>query len=135
MNADDEDPMKTSRKIVNDPLKCADELLEGLVEAYDGQARKVGERSIVMITLPEAVARWSAAVRTRAHLPWPGREKPRGRRAATSSRRLRQTSPLGHSGRPPRQGVLPTAIILGDVLNFNMAAELAAERRGGDAQC
>src|SRR3989442_2250782 len=45
--------MKTSRKIINEPLKCADELLEGLVEAYDGQARKVGERSIAMNHLPE----------------------------------------------------------------------------------
>lgn len=35
------------RKLINDPLKVADELLEGLVEAYDGQCEKVGTRSIV----------------------------------------------------------------------------------------
>lgn len=37
-----------AKKIINDPLKCADELLDGLVLAYDGRARKVGARSIVM---------------------------------------------------------------------------------------
>jgi dihydroxyacetone kinase-like protein len=37
-----------SKKIINDPLKCADELFEGLILAYDGKARKVGQRSIVM---------------------------------------------------------------------------------------
>ena len=40
-------------KIINHPLHCADELLEGLVEAYDGFARKVGQRSIVMNELAE----------------------------------------------------------------------------------
>ncbi len=40
--------MKTARKIINHPLDCANEMLDGLVEAYDGQARKIGERSIVM---------------------------------------------------------------------------------------
>ena len=37
-----------AKKIINDPLKCADELLDGLVLAYDGKARRVGTRSIVM---------------------------------------------------------------------------------------
>lgn len=47
----------TSKKIYNDPLKCADELFEGLVLAYDGKARKVGSRSIVMNELrPNAPA-------------------------------------------------------------------------------
>lgn len=46
-----------AKKIINDPLKCADELLEGLVLAYDGKARKVGTRSIVMNDLrPNAPA-------------------------------------------------------------------------------
>jgi dihydroxyacetone kinase-like protein len=46
-----------AKKIINDPLKCADELLEGLVLAYDGRARKVGARSIVMNELrPDAPA-------------------------------------------------------------------------------
>lgn len=35
------------KKLVNDPLKVADELLEGLIEAYDGQCLQAGARSIV----------------------------------------------------------------------------------------
>ena len=35
------------KKLINDPLKVADELLDGLVEAYDGQCKKVGTRSII----------------------------------------------------------------------------------------
>jgi dihydroxyacetone kinase-like protein len=50
-------PANPAKKIINDPLKCADELLEGLVLAYDGKARKVGQRSIVMNDLrPNAPA-------------------------------------------------------------------------------
>lgn len=46
-----------AKKIFNDPLKCADELFDGLVLAYDGKARKVGTRSIVMNELrPNAPA-------------------------------------------------------------------------------
>ncbi|HRJ08646.1 MAG TPA: dihydroxyacetone kinase subunit DhaK [Prosthecobacter sp.] len=45
----------TAKKIINDPLKCADELFEGLVLAYDGKARRAGKRSIVMNDLrPDA---------------------------------------------------------------------------------
>ncbi len=47
----------SAKKIINNPLKCADELFEGLVMAYDGKARKVGKRSIVMNDLrPDAPA-------------------------------------------------------------------------------
>lgn len=47
----------TAKKIINDPLKCADELFEGLVMAYDGKAKRVGRRSIVMTSLrPNAPA-------------------------------------------------------------------------------
>ncbi len=47
----------SAKKIINDPLKCADELFEGLVLAYDGKARRVGQRSIVMNDLrPDAPA-------------------------------------------------------------------------------
>ena len=50
-------PANPAKKIINDPLKCADELLEGLVLAYDGKAKKVGQRSIVMNDLrPNAPA-------------------------------------------------------------------------------
>ena len=40
-------------KLLNDPLAAADELLEGLVEAYNGQCYKVGRRSIVKNDIPE----------------------------------------------------------------------------------
>lgn len=46
-----------AKKIINDPLKCADELFEGLVLAYDGKARRVGQRSLVLNDLrPDAPA-------------------------------------------------------------------------------
>ncbi len=41
------------KKLINDPLKVADELLEGLVEAYDGECIKVGKRSIVRSEIPD----------------------------------------------------------------------------------
>lgn len=40
--------MNASKKFINDPHACADELLDGLILAYNGKARKVGRRSIVM---------------------------------------------------------------------------------------
>lgn len=39
--------MKFNPKLINNPLNAADELIEGLVEAYNGQCYKVGTRSIV----------------------------------------------------------------------------------------
>lgn len=45
--------MRKTPKIINDPNACAAELLEGLVEAYDGAARKAGKGSIVMNDLPD----------------------------------------------------------------------------------
>ena len=45
--------MRKTPKIINDPNACAAELLDGLVEAYDGDAKKVGSGSIVMSDLPE----------------------------------------------------------------------------------
>ena len=46
-----------SKKIINNPLTCADDLFDGLVIAYDGKARRVGKRSIVMNDLrPDAPA-------------------------------------------------------------------------------
>jgi len=45
--------MKFNPKLINDPLAAADELLDGLVEAYNGQCYKVGRRSIVKSHIPE----------------------------------------------------------------------------------
>ncbi|MDF2376221.1 MAG: dihydroxyacetone kinase subunit DhaK [Verrucomicrobiales bacterium] len=41
------------QKLINDPLKVADELLEGLVEAYNGECKSVGRRSIVKSEIPD----------------------------------------------------------------------------------
>ncbi len=41
------------KKLINDPLKVADELVEGLVDAYNGECRHVGVRSIVKTHIPE----------------------------------------------------------------------------------
>jgi dihydroxyacetone kinase len=41
------------KKLINNPLKCADELVEGLVDAYNGDCRYVGSRSIIKNDIPE----------------------------------------------------------------------------------
>lgn len=41
------------KKLINDPLKVADELLEGLVDAYNGDCKSVGTRSIVKNDIPD----------------------------------------------------------------------------------
>lgn len=45
--------MSAHKKLINDPLKVADELVEGLVEAYNGDCRFVGTRSIVKSEIPQ----------------------------------------------------------------------------------
>jgi len=45
--------MSFTPKLLNNPLSAADELLEGLVEAYNGQCYKVGARSIVKNDIPD----------------------------------------------------------------------------------
>ncbi len=41
------------KKLINDPLKVATELLEGLVDAYNGECEYVGTRSIVKKFIPD----------------------------------------------------------------------------------
>lgn len=41
------------KKLINDPLKVADELLDGLVESYNGDCKSVGKRSIVKNDIPD----------------------------------------------------------------------------------
>ena len=41
------------KKLINDPLKVADELIEGLVDAYNGECQYVGTRSIVKSNIPD----------------------------------------------------------------------------------
>ena len=43
----------SQKKLINDPLKVADELLEGLVEAYNGECVKVGQRSLALANIPD----------------------------------------------------------------------------------
>jgi dihydroxyacetone kinase len=45
--------MSKLKKLINDPLKVADELLDGLVEAYNGECVRVGTRSIVKAEIPD----------------------------------------------------------------------------------
>jgi phosphoenolpyruvate---glycerone phosphotransferase subunit DhaK len=45
--------MFKTKKIVNNPHDCAAELLDGLVEAYDGECEKVGRGCIVKSTIPD----------------------------------------------------------------------------------
>jgi len=41
------------KKLINDPLNVADELVEGLVDAYNGECKHVGTRSIVKTDIPD----------------------------------------------------------------------------------
>ncbi len=41
------------KKLINDPLKVADELVEGLVEAYNGDCVHVGQRSLALKNIPD----------------------------------------------------------------------------------
>ncbi len=45
--------MSSIRKLINDPLKVADELVEGLVEAYNGECVHVGQRSLALKNIPD----------------------------------------------------------------------------------
>ena len=45
--------MAKIKKIINNPNNCADELLDGLVEAYDGECRKAGRGCIVKSNIPQ----------------------------------------------------------------------------------
>lgn len=40
------------KKLLNDPNNCADELVDGLVEAYNGEVVKVGARSLARTDIP-----------------------------------------------------------------------------------
>ncbi len=45
--------MSVMKKLINDPLKVADELMDGLVEAYNGECRAEGTRSIIKNDIPD----------------------------------------------------------------------------------
>lgn len=124
--------MNKNPKIINDPLKCADELLEGLVEAYDGKARKVGERSIVMNDLPQGKVGLLVGGGS-GHEPiyhgLVGKNMADGAAcgdifAAPPPNIVLEATEAVHRGK----GVLYLyGNYAGDVLNFDLGAELAAE--------
>lgn len=124
--------MKACRKIINDPLRCANELVDGLVEAYDGKARKVGERSIVMKDLPVGKAALLVGGGS-GHEPiyhgLVGKNMADGAAcgdifAAPPPNIVLEATRAVHRGK----GVLYLyGNYAGDVMNFDMAAELAAE--------
>jgi hypothetical protein len=43
------------KKLINDPLAVADELVAGLAVAYNGEVRLVGRRSLVKTTIPASI--------------------------------------------------------------------------------
>ncbi|NOX99755.1 MAG: dihydroxyacetone kinase subunit DhaK [Verrucomicrobia bacterium] len=45
--------MSDLKKLINDPLKVADELVEGLVDAYNGDCIHVGQRSLALRNIPD----------------------------------------------------------------------------------
>jgi phosphoenolpyruvate---glycerone phosphotransferase subunit DhaK len=124
--------MPKIKKLVNDPNNCAAELLDGLVEAYDGRARKVGRASIVRNGLkPGKVALLVGG--GSGHEPvyhgLVGENLADGAAcgdifAAPPPDIILEGTKAVHQG----EGVLYLyGNYAGDVLNFDMAAELAAE--------
>jgi len=45
--------MSAHKKLINDPNQVADELVEGLVEAYNGECVHVGKRSLALSSIPD----------------------------------------------------------------------------------
>ncbi len=124
--------MKAQRKIINNPLQCADELIEGLVEAYDGKARKVGQRSIVRNYLPPnrvGLLVGGGSGHEPIYHGLVGENLADGAAcgdifAAPPPNIVLEATRAVHRGR----GVLYLyGNYAGDVLNFDMGAELAAE--------
>jgi phosphoenolpyruvate---glycerone phosphotransferase subunit DhaK len=124
--------MPKIKKLINDPLKCAAELLDGLVEAYDGEARKVGRGCIVMNDLkPGKVALLVGG--GSGHEPiyhgLVGKNLADGAAcgdifAAPPPDIVLEGAQAVHQGK----GVLFLyGNYAGDVMNFDMGAELAAE--------
>ena len=123
--------MKTP-KIINDPNDCAAELLDGLVEAYDGAARKVGNGSIVMSDLPQgkvALLVGGGSGHEPIYHGLVGKNMADGAAcgdifAAPPPDIVLEATQAVHRG----QGVMYLyGNYAGDVLNFDMGAELASD--------
>ena len=130
--------MSVTKKLVNDKLLVADELLDGLVEAYDGECRKVGARSIVKTDIPEgkvALLVGGGSGHEPIYHGLVGRNLADGAAcgdifaAPTPDIVLEATQALNK-----QSGVLFLyGNYAGDVLNFDMGAELASDE-GIDVQ-
>lgn len=125
-------PANPAKKIINDPLKCADELFEGLVLAYDGKARRVGKRSLVMNDLrpnTPALLVGGGSGHEPVYHGLVGKGMADGAAvgeifAAPPPDIILEATQAVHRGK----GVLFLyGNYAGDVMNFDIAAELAAE--------
>ncbi len=124
--------MSNIKKLVNDPLKVADELLDGLVEAYDGECERVGTRSIVKREIPDgkvALLVGGGSGHEPIYHGLVGRNLADGAAcgdifAAPSPDIVLEATEAVHKG----NGVLYLyGNYAGDVMNFDMGAELAEE--------
>ena len=124
--------MNATPKLLNDPLAAAPELLEGLVEAYDGKAAKVGKASIVMNDLPNgkvALLVGGGSGHEPIYHGLVGKNLADGAAcgdifAAPSPDTVLEATQAVHKGK----GVLFLyGNYAGDVMNFDMGAELAEE--------
>lgn len=124
--------MSNIKKLVNDPLQVADELLDGLVEAYDGQCERVGRRSIVKKDIPQgkvALLVGGGSGHEPIYHGLVGRNLADGAAcgdifAAPSPDIVLEATEAVHKG----NGVLYLyGNYAGDVMNFDMGAELAEE--------
>jgi dihydroxyacetone kinase-like protein len=120
------------KKLINDPLKVADELVEGLVEAYNGECRHVGTRSIVKTEIPEgkvALLVGGGSGHEPIYHGLVGRNLADGAAcgdifAAPPPNIVLEATEAVHRGR----GVLYLyGNYAGDVLNFDLGAELAED--------
>ncbi|HUF61436.1 MAG TPA: dihydroxyacetone kinase subunit DhaK [Verrucomicrobiales bacterium] len=124
--------MSAAKKILNDPRNAAAEMLDGLVAAYDGEARKVGSGSIVMNGLLEGKPALLVGGGSGHEPIYHG----------LAGRNLADGAACGDIFAAPPPGVILDATravhrgkgvlylygnYAGDVMNFDMAAELAAE--------
>ena len=125
--------MHEIKKLVNDKRKVADELLEGMVEAYDGECKKVGTRSIVKTDIQEgkvAVLVGGGSGHEPVYHGLVGRNLADGAAcgdifAAPPPDIVLEATEAVNRGK----GVLFLhGNYAGDVMNFEMGAELAEER-------
>ena len=119
------------QKILNDPERFVDEMLDGILAAHPSQLRRVGPRGIVRADAPVAGKVAIVTGGGSGHLPvfmgYVGRGPARRRRDRRGLRLAeRRPDARGDRGRLGGRGVLYLyGNYGGDVMNFDLAAELA----------